>query len=157
MSMVCSSVAVVKIAMVNWMKYHGCDMHMMLRERERVREWITQSAWVRACRVWLLRDCMHVYVSEGCPLLLVTKQQHQGFKVLLSFWPLGARKRSYIRTQHSLWTSIWVLLINNYHTTSNSKDSKDRRFPRHVTVGNIEVEYNQARMETCWLSIDKLN
>ena len=26
----------------------------------------------------------------------------QGFKVLLSFWPLGARKRSYIRTRHSL-------------------------------------------------------
>ena len=25
-----------------------------------------------------------------------------GFKVLLSFWPLGARKRSYIRTRHSL-------------------------------------------------------
>ena len=24
------------------------------------------------------------------------------FKVLLSFWPLGARKRSYIRTRHSL-------------------------------------------------------
>ena len=39
-----------------------------------------------------------------------------GFKVLLCFWPLGARKRSYIRTRHSLWTSTWVLLINNYHT-----------------------------------------
>ena len=38
------------------------------------------------------------------------------FKVLLSFWALGARKRSYIRTRHSLWTSTWVLLINNYHT-----------------------------------------
>ena len=38
------------------------------------------------------------------------------FKVLLSFWPLGARKRSYIRTRHSLWTSTCVLLINNYHT-----------------------------------------
>ena len=38
------------------------------------------------------------------------------FKVLLNFWPLGARKRSYIRTRHSLWTSTWVLLINNYHT-----------------------------------------
>ena len=75
--MVCSSVAVVKITIVNWMKYHGCDVHMMLRERERVREWITQSACVRACRVWLLRDRMHVCVSEGCPLLLVTKQQHQ--------------------------------------------------------------------------------
>ena len=41
---------------------------------------------------------------------------NQGFKVLLSFWPLGARKRSYIRTRHSLWTSTCVLLINNYHT-----------------------------------------
>ena len=71
--MVCSSVAVVKITIVNWMKYHGCDMHMMLRERERVRDWITQSA----CRVWLPRDRMHVCVSEGCPLLLVTKQQHR--------------------------------------------------------------------------------
>ena len=30
------------------------------------------------------------------------KQGFQGFKVLLSFWPLGARKRSYIRTRHSL-------------------------------------------------------
>ena len=40
----------------------------------------------------------------------------QGFKVLLSFLPLGAKKRSYIRTRHSLWTSTWVLLINNYHT-----------------------------------------
>ena len=40
----------------------------------------------------------------------------QGFKVLLSFWPLGDRKRSYICTRHSLWTSTWVLLINNYHT-----------------------------------------
>ena len=75
--MVCSNVAVVKITIVNWMKYHGCDMHMMLRERERVREWISQSACVRACRVWLLRDRMHVCVSEGCPLLLVTKQQHR--------------------------------------------------------------------------------
>ena len=74
--MVCSSVAVVNITIVNWMKYHGCDMHMMLRERERFREWITQSACVRACRVWLLWDRMHVCVSEGCPLLLVTKQQH---------------------------------------------------------------------------------
>ena len=36
--------------------------------------------------------------------------------VHLSFWPLGARKRNYIRTRHSLWTSTWVLLINNYHT-----------------------------------------
>ena len=75
--MVCSNVAVVKITIVNWMKYQGRDMHMMLRERERVRDWITQSACVRACRVWLLRDCMHVCVSEGCPLLLVTKQQHR--------------------------------------------------------------------------------
>ena len=38
MLMGCSSVAVVKITIVNWMKYHGCDMHMMLRERERVCE-----------------------------------------------------------------------------------------------------------------------
>ena len=38
------------------------------------------------------------------------------FKVLLSFWPLGVRKRSYICTRHSLWTSTCVLLINNYHT-----------------------------------------
>ena len=75
--MVCSSVAVVKITIVNWMKYPGYDVHMMLRERERVREWITQSACVRACRVWLLRDRMHVCVSEGCPLLLVTKRQHR--------------------------------------------------------------------------------
>ena len=37
-----SSVAFVKTTIVNRMK-HGCDMHMMLRERERVREWITQS------------------------------------------------------------------------------------------------------------------
>ena len=72
--MVCSSVAVVKITIVNWMKYHGCDMHIMLRERERVREWITQSACMRACRVWLLWDRTHVCVGEGCPLLLVTKQ-----------------------------------------------------------------------------------
>ena len=49
----------------------------MLRERERVREWITQSACVGACCVWLLWDCMHVCVTEGCPLLLVTKQQHR--------------------------------------------------------------------------------
>ena len=41
---------------------------------------------------------------------------NQGFKVLLSILPLGARKQSYIRTRHSLWTSTWVLLINNYHT-----------------------------------------
>ena len=74
--MVCSSVAVVKITIVNWMKYHGYDVHMMLRERQRVREWITQSTWVRACRVWLLRNCMHICVSEGCLLLLVTKRQH---------------------------------------------------------------------------------
>ena len=47
------------------------------------------------------------------PLLLI---KFQGFKVLLSFLPVGARKRSYIRTRHSLWTSTWVLLINNYHT-----------------------------------------
>ena len=40
----------------------------------------------------------------------------KAFKVLLSFWPLGSRKRSYIRTRHSLWTSTWVLLIYNYHT-----------------------------------------
>ena len=36
--MLCSSVAVVKITIVNRMKYHGCDMHMMLRESARVRE-----------------------------------------------------------------------------------------------------------------------
>ena len=30
------------------------------------------------------------------------QSRFQGFKVLLSFWPLGARKRSYIRTRHSL-------------------------------------------------------
>ena len=45
--------------------------------REQVREWITQSACVRACHVWLLRDRMHVCVSEGCPLLLVTKRPHR--------------------------------------------------------------------------------
>ena len=59
------------------MKYHGFDMHMMLREKERVREWITQRVCVRACRVGLVWDCMHVCVSEGCTLLLVTKQQHR--------------------------------------------------------------------------------
>ena len=86
--MVCSSGAVVKITIVNWMKYHGCDMHMMLRERERVREWITQSACMRACRVWLLWDRMHVCVSEGCPLLLVTKRQHRtaGTEVFPDTW-----------------------------------------------------------------------
>ena len=36
--MLCSSVAVVKITIVNRMKYHGCEMHMMLHEREQVRE-----------------------------------------------------------------------------------------------------------------------
>ena len=44
------------------------------------------------------------------------EERFQGFKVLLSFLPLGARRRSYICTRHSLWTSTWVLLINNYHT-----------------------------------------
>ena len=73
MLMVCSSVAVVKITIVNWMKYHGYDVHIMLRERGRVHEWITQSAWVRACRMWSLWDCMHICVSVGCPLLLSNK------------------------------------------------------------------------------------
>ena len=45
--MVCSSVAVVKITIVNWMKYHGCDMHMMLRERES--ESVSGSPRVHEC------------------------------------------------------------------------------------------------------------
>ena len=43
MLMLCSSVAVVKINIVNRMKYHGCDMHMMLREREWVHECMYES------------------------------------------------------------------------------------------------------------------
>ena len=44
--------------------------------------------------------------NEDVPLVKMKKNEDvplvQGFKVLLSFWPLGARKRSYIRTRHSL-------------------------------------------------------
>ena len=36
-------------------------------------------------------------LSSGCE-----GSQKHGFRVLLSFLPLGARKRSYIRTRHSL-------------------------------------------------------
>ena len=44
---------------------------------------------------------VHYYYN----IIMVDDFAYQGFKVfkvLLSFWPLGARKRSYIRTRHSL-------------------------------------------------------
>jgi len=51
-----------------------------------------------------------VFHARGA-MLPVDDVYRQGFKVLLSFLPLWARKRSYIRSRHSLWTSTWVLLI----------------------------------------------
>ena len=42
-------------------------------------------------------------VTRPYPQTTTFEEVSQGFlKVLLSFWPLGARKRSYIRTRHSL-------------------------------------------------------
>ena len=58
----------------------------------------------------------------------------QGFKVLLSFWPLGAKKRSYIRTRHSLWTNTCVLLINNYHTLYIKKYLKNAQTQIKVVI-----------------------
>ena len=60
---------------------------------------------------WLLKtvfDVLPFYtkimLKVMCPRLPPQFQGFllQGFKVLLSFLPLGARKRSYIRTRHSL-------------------------------------------------------
>ena len=49
---------------------------------------------------------VHVYKADITKLpvdaIVCATGENQGFKVLLSFWPLGARKRSYIRTRHSL-------------------------------------------------------
>ena len=52
--------------------------------------------------------------------------KREGFKVLSNLLPLGARKWSYIRTRHSLWTSTWVLLINNYHTLRKRREKKKK-------------------------------
>ena len=74
---------------------------------------------------WLLKtvfDVLPFYtkimLKVRCPRLPPQYQGFllQGFKVLLSFLPLGARKRSYIITRHSLWTGTRVLLIHTYHT-----------------------------------------
>ena len=67
------------------------------------------------CFSWDLEQ-QHINKCGARSEVLSANHSKQGFKVLLSFLPLGARKRSYIRTRHSLWTSTCVLLINNYHT-----------------------------------------
>ena len=41
-------------------------------------------------------------LEETTEVLCATVKGSRVSKVLLSFWPLGARKRSYIRTRHSL-------------------------------------------------------
>ena len=46
-------------------------------------------------------NIIHKVLSRSQGFIKVTRF-YQGFNVLLSFLPLGARKRSYIRTRHSL-------------------------------------------------------
>ena len=54
------------------------------------------------------------------------------FKVFLSFWPLGARKRSYIRTRHE------------QHSKTRSKHIKDSKEPS----GSAGQENNIAQPKT---------
>ena len=49
-------------------------------------------------------------------LYINQKNNNSRFQGFIELFAPGARKRSYNRTRHSLWTSTWVLLINNYHT-----------------------------------------
>ena len=70
--MVCSSVAVVKITILNWMKYHGCDMHMMLRER--VSPWVDHPECMSASMPCVIAEGLHARMCEwGVPVVISNK------------------------------------------------------------------------------------
>ena len=100
------------LQLTDWHKWEAMRQMRWLGKQEESRQ-IPPHCLLFICRT---KNAPFSPVSEFKARSTWTKKKYQGFKVLLSFWPLGARKRSYIRTRHSLWTSTCVLLINNYHT-----------------------------------------